>query len=204
MGIAKQFLLPIIDLAKDGKIPESTALDFVKIKYQHILKYAIARQPLKLFISSLHFSYCTNIYMYLLLKLSRVNIKNHPVAKRLYQYRKILSQFDPIFEDTIKPQIEILLQENLASNNMGAVEKRKTLKILKKLTKRNAEPEICKEENTDVEISKEPVLKKRKLIEQASSDSEDSGVENEIHENTEDKSGRIFLVFLQMCNQQHL
>lgn len=47
MGIAKQFLLPIINLAKDGTIPESTALDFVKIQYQYILKYVIARQPLQ-------------------------------------------------------------------------------------------------------------------------------------------------------------
>lgn len=131
--------------------------------------------------------------MYLLLKLSRVNIKNHPVAKRLYQFRKMLSQFDPIFEDTIKPQIEILLQENLASNNLGTVEKKKTLKILKKLTKRNAEPEVSKEETTDVEMSKEPVLKKRKLIEEQNSERGDSGVENEINANTEDNIGRIFL-----------
>lgn len=38
MGIAKEFLLPTINLAKDGKIPESPALDFVKIKCRHILK----------------------------------------------------------------------------------------------------------------------------------------------------------------------
>lgn len=38
IAIAKDYLLPTIKLAKDGKIPESNALDFVKLKYQHILK----------------------------------------------------------------------------------------------------------------------------------------------------------------------
>lgn len=38
MTIAKDYLLPIIKLAKGGKIPESNALEFVKLKYKYILK----------------------------------------------------------------------------------------------------------------------------------------------------------------------
>lgn len=48
--------------------------------------------------------------MYLLLKSSKINVKNHPVTKRLYQYRKILSQMDEVFEEIIKPQTEILMK----------------------------------------------------------------------------------------------
>lgn len=116
--------------------------------------------------------------MYLLLKLSRINIKNHPVAKRLYQYRKVLSQFDPVFEETIKPQIEILLQENECSENLSPLQKNKTLKVLRKLSKRNRE-------------NLEPPVKKQKVEEvPENSESADSGVEEtEIVENPENKNG---------------
>lgn len=62
------------------------------------------------------YSYCTNIHMYLLLKASKINIKCHPIAKRLYQYRQLLSQMEPVFTDTVKPLIENLLQENVNIN----------------------------------------------------------------------------------------
>lgn len=65
---------------------------------------------LQVFISS----YCTNVFMYLLLKASKVNIQNHPVIKRLYQYRQLLNQMDTVFEEIIKPQIEMLLQNQVS------------------------------------------------------------------------------------------
>lgn len=49
--------------------------------------------------------------MYLLLKASKANVQNHPIIKRLYQYRQLLSQLEPVFEEIVKPQIEIMLKE---------------------------------------------------------------------------------------------
>lgn len=49
--------------------------------------------------------------MYLLLKASKANVQNHPIIKRLYQYRQLLSQLEPVFEEIIKPQIEIMMKE---------------------------------------------------------------------------------------------
>lgn len=144
------------------------------------------------------FSYCTNIYMYLLLKLYKVNIKNHPIAKRLYQYRKLLSMFEPIFEAAIKPQIELLLQENASSNEIAEIAKKKTLKVLKKLAKKNTECEnfeeatfITKSGTKADSYEEEPPLKKSKLSEEENSESEDSGgVENELSETAENKNGK--------------
>lgn len=99
--------------------------------------------------------------MYLLLKLSRVNIKNHPIAKRLYQYRKILSQFESVFEETIKPQVEILLHEDKSKQELDLQCKKKTLQLLKKLSKRSREEEVAEplakksKKTSDQEIQKE-------------------------------------------------
>lgn len=68
--------------------------------------------------------------MYLLLKASRVNVQNHPVVKRLYQYRQLLSQMNPIFEEIVKPQIEILLNENPEN-----LKKPKSLDMVGQMTK---------------------------------------------------------------------
>lgn len=51
--------------------------------------------------------------MYLLLKASRVNVTNHPVIKRLYQYRKLLFQMDKSFEENLKQQIEEIFKGNV-------------------------------------------------------------------------------------------
>lgn len=56
-----------------------------------------------------YFSYATNISMYLLLKASKTNMKNHPIVKRLFQYRQHLTQADAVFEESIKPQVPILM-----------------------------------------------------------------------------------------------
>lgn len=131
--------------------------------------------------------------MYLLLKLSRVNIKNHPVAKRLYQYRTMLSKFDSIFESTIKPQVEIILQENDTLDNLNPLQKSKTLEVLKKLAKRNIEDEEKvrnKEEN-----SLEPPLKKNKLEVHESSESDDSGMDENDEKSEENQTGTFIFKF---------
>lgn len=130
--------------------------------------------------------------MYLLLKLSKVNIKNHPVAKRLFQYRKILSQFDFPFESTIKPQIMLLLQENASAESADvSQQKHKTLKVLKKIGKRSVEEKKIAESETEVA---EPPLKKKKKVEMQveSNESEDSGVvENEVGGDADSKIGKF-------------
>lgn len=98
LTVAKDDLQPVIELIKDGKLPKCPASKFVKTNYNLILNY------------------CTNISFYLLLKSQKINIQNHPVIKRLYQYRQMLNKMEPIYVDVIKPQIDKIL--NAVSNKL--------------------------------------------------------------------------------------
>lgn len=91
LTVAKDDLHPLLELVKDGKLPTCPASKFVKTNYDLILNY------------------CTNISFYLLLKSQKINIQNHPVIKRLYQYRQMLNKMEPIYLEVIKPQIDKLL-----------------------------------------------------------------------------------------------
>lgn len=91
LTVAKDDLHPVLELVKDGKLPKCAASKFVKTNYHLILNY------------------CTNISYYLLLKSQRINIQNHPVIKRLYQYRQMLNKMEPIYLEIIKPQIDKIL-----------------------------------------------------------------------------------------------
>nr|CAH7757218.1 unnamed protein product [Callosobruchus chinensis] len=139
MNIGKDYLHPTLQKFKKGQIPQCNAVEFVQTFYELILNY------------------CTNIYMYLLLKASKTtNIQNHPVIKRLYQYRQLLLQLEPVFEEIIKPQIELLLQDNEASVEKQVVEKKKMLKIfsgLKEKRSKRADSNKLKEDE-NIQISK--------------------------------------------------
>lgn len=160
--------------------------------------------------------------MYLLLKASKVNIKNHPIAKRLYQYRQLLSQFDSTFDDIIKPQIEVLLEEHVSffSPGISYIEylyfyifqkndnsnqentKKKKLNILKNLSKNTVS---IKKDSEDVP----PEKKVKKLedksvksktvafehVDSSESDSDDNEKkEGEVEENAENNNEGIDLV----------
>ncbi|RVE50865.1 hypothetical protein evm_004432 [Chilo suppressalis] len=121
LTVAKDDLHPLLKLIKDGKVPKCPASKFVKTNYDLILNY------------------CTNISFYLLLKSQKINIQNHPVIKRLYQYRQMLNKMEPIFLEVIKPQIDKILtavQNNLelrvteVSTEMKESRKRKSHKVV--------------------------------------------------------------------------
>lgn len=121
LTVAKDNLHPVLELVKDGKLPKCAASKFVKTNYDLILNY------------------CTNISFYLLLKSQRVNIQNHPVIKRLYQYRQMLNKMEPIYLEVIKPQIDKILlavKNNLVLevNEQKEAKKRKLEKLISEST----------------------------------------------------------------------
>ncbi|XP_014367192.2 something about silencing protein 10 [Papilio machaon] len=146
LTVAKDDLHPVLQLVKGGKLPKCPASKFVKTNYNLILNY------------------CTNISFYLLLKSQRINIQNHPVIKRLYQYRQMLNKMEPIYLDVIKPQIEKILE---AVNN--SIE----------LTVVGDKMKEAKKRKTD-KLSLEHVPKKLKLINELEKDEgEDTGVSDD-------------------------
>ncbi|XP_028146545.1 something about silencing protein 10 [Diabrotica virgifera virgifera] len=141
MAVVTSHLHPVLKKAETGDIPQCKAVDFVQFKYELILNY------------------CTNIYMYLLLKSSKVNVQNHPLIKRLYQYRQLLLKLEPVYEDVIKPQIELILnEETKEADTENPKKKKKTLKLLTSIAKKTA-PEKVPKRKTSNEQAPEVVKK---------------------------------------------
>ncbi|XP_026327274.1 something about silencing protein 10 [Hyposmocoma kahamanoa] len=157
LTVAKDDLHPVLELVKDGKLPTCPASKFVKTNYHLILNY------------------CTNISYYLLLKSQRINIQNHPVIKRLYQYRQMLNKMEPIYLEVIKPQIDKIL-EALKSN------------LELRVTELN-EKELVGKKRKSGKATPESTPKKLKLIGNLEKDDgEDTGVSD----NEEEYEGNDF------------
>ncbi|KAG5862868.1 hypothetical protein JTB14_023938 [Gonioctena quinquepunctata] len=180
MVIARDHLHPVLQKYKKGQISNCEAIDFVQTQYELILNY------------------CINIYMYLFLKSKKESVQNHPVIKRLFQYRQLLLQLDPVFEEIIKPQIELLINQVEATSTNE--EKKKTLKLLQSLKQKTEKPKLKKKRVTIEEPpskrikiheksykDKEVVSKEREENEKlsASSDDEEPYVENQEQEEKE-------------------
>ncbi|CRL07304.1 CLUMA_CG020284, isoform A [Clunio marinus] len=113
---SKEMLIPVLNLIKSFNLPTHPLFDFIECR------------------NELNLNYCTNISFYLMLKAKRTKVHNHPVVKRLIQFRQLICQLDDIYEYVVKPQLVILTNE--AENN----DKRE---ILENLKKRLDDTEVC-------------------------------------------------------------
>lgn len=88
-----QELTPILDLLKSGELPRGTSAEnYVMLRHNILLSYA------------------TNVCFYLSLKAKRVNIKNHPIIKRLGQFKKLITELDSTRKKVL-PQIQLILEK---------------------------------------------------------------------------------------------
>jgi len=74
---------PLFDLVREGKIPSTTsggAADFVRLKYKTLA------------------GYCVNLSFYLMLKAKKASVVDHPVVKRLLQYKRTMLELEPLDE----------------------------------------------------------------------------------------------------------
>jgi len=92
--------------------------------------------------------------MYLLLKYNN-KLKNHPITQRLYQYRQLLSQVEPVFEEVIKPQISLILEQQAQELEALNVKKKKTLQLLSKL-----QPKVTSPPNKKIKLD-QPVIEEQ-------------------------------------------
>ncbi|XP_060605929.1 something about silencing protein 10-like isoform X2 [Ruditapes philippinarum] len=58
----------------------------------------------------LDLNYCTNIVFYLMLKAKQAPVHNHPVIKRLLQYRNIMKQLEPL-DEQMKEEIDEIVEK---------------------------------------------------------------------------------------------
>merc|ERR1712043_92135 len=117
----QETLQPILDWSNDGKIKlKENLLDYVKTKHK------------------LSLNYCVNILTYLMFKTKQVNLKLHPLTKRLVQFKQLLDQLTNL-DEIIGPQLQQLLlsgpQIQPERETIKTKKKKKPLKKLKMLSK---------------------------------------------------------------------
>ncbi|XP_036386984.1 something about silencing protein 10 [Megalops cyprinoides] len=83
---------PLLEMVKDGRIPEGKGADYLRTKQQ------------------LYLNYCTNISFYLVLKARRVPAQNHPVIERLVSFRNLINDLGEV-DARLAPQMRQLLSE---------------------------------------------------------------------------------------------
>lgn len=110
---SKDMLIPALELLKSVDFPNHPLVEFIECRNELIINY------------------CTNISFYLMLKAKRVKVRNHPLVKRLIQFRQLICQLDDIYEYVVKHQLEILLAEFGDENNSAENSKLKMLQRLK-------------------------------------------------------------------------
>ncbi|XP_053659732.1 something about silencing protein 10 [Anopheles marshallii] len=78
------------------------------LKQHNLLSHPLGQLLAKRY--ELHMLYCSNISFYVLLKSQRVDIRNHPLVKRLLQLKRLVQEMEQKYEQTAKAQVEELLE----------------------------------------------------------------------------------------------
>lgn len=146
---SKDLLVPALELLKSVDFPNHPLVEFVECRNQLIVNY------------------CTNISFYLMLKAKRVKVCNHPLVKRLIQFRQLICQLDDIFEYVVKPQLKILLEDTENSESPK-------LLMLQNLKAQLESTDLNEETSEEGDEVVQPLFNQKDLSE---SDDDDGGVE---------------------------
>ncbi|NWS70098.1 SAS10 protein, partial [Crotophaga sulcirostris] len=87
----KDELHPLLQMVKNGMIPQGKGSRYLQTKYH------------------LYLNYCTNISFYLVLKSKRMPVHSHPVIERLVAYRNIINDL-AVIDQKLSPQVRMLLK----------------------------------------------------------------------------------------------
>ncbi|KAM9580692.1 something about silencing protein 10 [Guaruba guarouba] len=87
----KDELHPLLQMVKNGTIPQGKGSRYLQTKYH------------------LYLNYCANISFYLVLKSKRMPVHNHPVIERLVAYRNIINDL-AIIDQKLSSQVRMLLK----------------------------------------------------------------------------------------------
>ncbi|NXM16265.1 SAS10 protein, partial [Ploceus nigricollis] len=87
----KDELHPLLQMVRDGTIPQGKGSRYLQTKYH------------------LYLNYCANISFYLVLKSKRMPVHTHPVIERLVEYRNIINDL-AVIDQKLSPQVRMLLR----------------------------------------------------------------------------------------------
>ncbi|KAJ7327229.1 hypothetical protein JRQ81_016988 [Phrynocephalus forsythii] len=118
----KDELEPLIQMVRDGVIPEGKGSQYLQTKYH------------------LYLNYCCNISFYLVLKAKRIPVHGHPVIERLLAYRNLINDL-AIVDQKLSPEVNRLLNEFHSSNNADGVEGKKKSRLFVRKSVNKSKPE---------------------------------------------------------------
>ncbi|NXT60673.1 SAS10 protein, partial [Chaetops frenatus] len=87
----KDELHPLLQMVREGTIPQAKGSRYLQTKYH------------------LYLNYCANISFYLVLKSKRMPVHSHPVIERLVEYRNIINDL-AVIDQKLSPQVRMLLR----------------------------------------------------------------------------------------------
>uniref|UniRef100_A0A8C3QEU6 UTP3 small subunit processome component n=1 Tax=Cyanoderma ruficeps TaxID=181631 RepID=A0A8C3QEU6_9PASS len=87
----KDELHPLLQMVREGTIPQGKGSRYLQTKYH------------------LYLNYCANISFYLVLKSKRMPVHSHPVIERLVAYRNIINDL-AVIDQKLSPQVRVLLR----------------------------------------------------------------------------------------------
>ncbi|XP_021385258.2 something about silencing protein 10 [Lonchura striata] len=152
----KDELHPLLQMVRDGTIPQGKGSRYLQTKYH------------------LYLNYCANISFYLVLKSKRMPVHSHPVIERLVEYRNIINDLS-VIDQKLSPQVRMLLrnyydkkEEKLQKENKFSVFL--TMNGTKKKPKRASVPvkgqAAAAESSDESELDEEAALKYYKMFEE--------------------------------------
>ncbi|NWU26731.1 SAS10 protein, partial [Dyaphorophyia castanea] len=152
----KDELHPLLQMVRDGTIPQGKGSRYLQTKYH------------------LYLNYCANISFYLVLKSKRMPVHSHPVIERLVAYRNIINDL-AVIDQKLSPQVRMLLrnyydkkEEKLQKENKFSVFL--TMDNMKNKPKRASAPvngqAAAAESSDESELDEEAALKYYKMMEE--------------------------------------
>ncbi|NXL75532.1 SAS10 protein, partial [Leptocoma aspasia] len=153
----KDELHPLLQMVRDGTIPQGKGSRYLQTKYH------------------LYLNYCANISFYLVLKSKRMPVHSHPVIERLVAYRNIINDL-AVIDQRLSPQVRMLLrnfydkkEEKLRKENKFSVFL--TMDGKKNKPKRasapvNGQDAAAAESSDESELDEEAALKYYRMMEE--------------------------------------
>ncbi|NWH71600.1 SAS10 protein, partial [Piaya cayana] len=151
----KDELHPLLQMVKNGTIPQGKGSRYLQTKYH------------------LYLNYCANISFYLVLKAKRVPVHSHPVIERLVAYRNIINDL-AVIDQRLSPQVRLLLK-NYYNKKENKLQKEKKFAVFLPLDVRKTKPKRAPglangragaDEPEESDVDEEAALKYYKMMEE--------------------------------------
>ncbi|XP_028942835.1 something about silencing protein 10 isoform X2 [Antrostomus carolinensis] len=152
----KDELHPLLQMVKQGTIPQGKGSRYLQTKYH------------------LYLNYCANISFYLLLKSKRMSVHSHPVIERLVAYRNIINDL-AVIDQKLSSQVRMLLK-NYYDKKEDKVQKEKKFAVFLPLDVKKNKPKrapvlangqaTAEEPSDESELDEEAALKYYQVMEE--------------------------------------